>query len=269
MTQNRLSKRDPGTHSHHHGEHKHPCSGSGKVLTIRSHSGLSGDMFLAGMLRMTGLSATELDPVLASITPELSGTLTLVQKQVNQVGGWGVRVLLPHQHEHRTLSDITALIQKSGLAADAKELAVETFTLLARAEAKVHEKKPEEIHFHEVGALDSILDICLTCELFCRLSPDILVVSPLPVADGHVRCAHGVLPVPAPAVMELLQGIPIRPFPGQGETLTPTAVALLISLKAQFGTWPAMCMEAQALVYGNTVFPNAPNGAVFVMGRCT
>ena len=249
-------------HGHAHGSR--PCHGRG--LTIRSHSGLSGDMFLAGLLCMTEVSVTDIEPLLGSISPELSGCLSLGRKQVNHVGGWSVRVSLPHQHEHRTLSDITALIEKSEMADAAKSLAVKTFTLLAEAEARVHEKRPEDIHFHEVGALDSILDICLTCELFTRLSPDSFVVSPLPIADGEVRCAHGVLPVPAPAVMELLHGIPIRPFSGQGETITPTAVALLKSLGAKFGPWPAMDMEIHALVYGSKVFPDAPNGAIFALG---
>ncbi len=123
----------------------------------------------------------------------------------------------------------------------------------------MHEKRPEDIHFHEVGALDSILDICLTCELFTRLAPSRFVVSSLPIADGSVVCAHGVIPVPAPAVLELLEGIPVRPFPAEGETVTPTAAA-------HFGPWPAMLVRKTALVYGTRVFPNVPNGAVFACG---
>ena len=147
-----------------------------------------------------------------------------------------------------------------------KRLASNTFTLLAEAEAAVHGMKPEAVHFHEVGALDSILDICMACTLFTRLSPARFVVSPLPIADGEVVCAHGVIPVPAPAVLELLEGIPVRPFSGEGETVTPTAIALLRSLGAAFGPWPAMLVEKRALVYGSRVFANAPNGAIFACG---
>lgn len=248
---------------HAHGAER-PQEGQ-SILTIRAHSGLSGDMFLAGLLRMTE-SGEELDGLLPAIAPDLAGSVRLVRRQVNHIGGWHAEVSLPHQHEHRTLADITAIIASSGLGEKAKGLAAATFTLLAQAEAAVHEKRPEDIHFHEVGALDSILDICLTCELFTRLAPARFVVSPLPVADGSVVCAHGVIPVPAPAVLELLEGIPVRPFPAEGETVTPTAAALLRALGADFGPWPAMRVHKTALVYGTRVFPDVPNGAVFACG---
>lgn len=86
------------------------------------------------------------------------------------------------------------------------------------------------------------------------------------MADGWVTCAHGVIPVPAPAVLELLDGVPVRPFAGQGETVTPTAMALLKAMKAEFGPWPAMRVERRALVYGTRVFEGAPNGALFACG---
>lgn len=251
-------------HEHGYREEKH-CTPE-HVLTIRAHSGLSGDMFLAGLLRMTDISPEETERLLHGIMPDLAGCLRLTRREVNHIGGWHVEVSLPHQHEHRTLADITTLIAENGMDDAAKRLATETFTLLARAEANVHGKRPEEVHFHEVGALDSILDICLSCELFIRLAPSHFVVSPLPVADGCVHCAHGVIPAPAPAVLELLEGVPVRPFPGEGETVTPTAMALLRALNAQFGPWPAMRVERRALVYGTRVFPDAPNGALFAWG---
>jgi len=248
------------THDHEHGE------AIGPILTIRANSGLSGDMLLAGLLKMTEVDEAETAALLAAIMPELSGVVRLVRKQVNHIGGWHAEVNLPHQHEHRTLSDIAALIAACGMTDAGKQFATETFALLARAEGAVHEKKPEDVHFHEVGALDSILDICLTCELFARLAPGRFVVSPLPMADGFVTCAHGIIPVPAPAVLELLEGIPVRPFAGRGETVTPTAIALLRALGAEFGPWPAMRVDKRALVYGGKVFENAPNGAIFACG---
>lgn len=264
MSKNDISITQPAkSHSHHH----EGCDHSrGTVLTIRANSGLSGDIFLAGLLRMTKLDEAETDGVLSSILPELSGALHLTRRTVNNVGGWFAEASLPVHYEHRTLAHIVALIAASGMSDKAKLLATNTFTLLANAEAVVHEKTPKEIHFHEVGALDSILDICMSCELFSRLAPSHFVVSPLPLADGSVTCAHGILTVPAPAVMELLEGIPVCSFPGRGETVTPTAVALLRSLGAVFGPWPVMCVERQSLVYGSRVFPNAPNGAIFAYG---
>lgn len=238
-----------------------------RILTIRTHSGLSGDMLLAGLARMTATATDELDSILHAILPELAGSVRLVRRQVQHIGGWHAEVSLPQQHEHRTLADITAIITACGMCERAKQLATETFTLLAKAEAFVHGRRPEEIRFHEVGALDSILDICTVCALFVRLDPACLVVSPLPVADGSILCAHGTIPAPAPAVLELLPGIPVRPFSGEGETVTPTAAALLRVLGATFGAWPAMMVEKTALVYGTRIFPGVPNGAVFACGR--
>ena len=265
------------SHGHHHHEdgpsfaqiESHSHGSNRSVLTIRALSGLSGDMFLAGLLKMTEMDIEETAPLLSSILPELAGSISLIRKKVNNVGGWHVEVSLPHQHEHRTLVDIVQLISGSELSAQGKQLAVKTFTLLAEAEARVHETRPEEIHFHEVGALDSILDICLSCELFVRLAPSRFVVSPLPVADGEITCAHGIIPSPAPVVLELLTGIPVVPFKGRGETVTPTGIALLQSLGASFGPWPAMTIEKRALVYGSRVFSDAPNGTIFAYGTCT
>ena len=255
---------DGHSHGHTHGHHSGHSHGS--VLTIRAHSGLSGDIMLAGLMRMTGISADDFEARLASIMPELAGSVELVRHEVNHIGGWHARVNLPHQHEHRTLGDILGIIGRSGLSERGKELSAATFSLLAKAEAAVHGKAQEDVHFHEVGALDSILDICMACELFAMLAPEHFVVSPLPVADGHVHCAHGIIPVPAPAVLELMEGVPVRPFPAQGETVTPTAMALLKALGAEFGPWPAMRVEKRALAYGTKVFEGAPNGALFAFG---
>lgn len=240
--------------------------GSNLILTVRANSGLSGDMFLAGLLRMTEIDEVETNRLLTAILPELAGSVYLARRQVNNIGGWTAEIKLPPQHAHRTLEDISRLIAASGLSNPAKNLATETFTLLAKAEAIVHDKEPEDIHFHEIGALDSILDICMTCELFIRLSPSRFVVSPLPLADGRISCAHGVLPVPSPAVLELLEGIPVCSFPGEGETVTPTGVALLRCLRATFGPWPSMRVERHALVYGTRIFTKGSNGTLFVCG---
>ena len=118
-----------------------------------------------------------------------------------------------------------------------------------------------------MGALDSIVDTCLACELYARLGAKVLVASPLPMGDGQVRCAHGVLPVPVPAVLELMDNVPVMPFPGSGETVTPTAMALLRALDAKFGSWPPMRLEKKALAFGTRVFENAPNGALFAFGK--
>lgn len=222
-------------------------------------------MFLAGLLRMTEISQAMLDERLAAVMPELAGSVRLVRRQVNHIGGWHTEVSLPHQHTHRTLADITALIAQSGMDENAKRLATGTFTLLARAEAVVHEKKPEEVHFHEVGALDSILDICMTCELFSLLAPSRLVVSPLPLADGSVFCAHGVIPVPAPAMLELLEGVPVRPFRGRGKRLRPRPWPCCARLALFSVPGPPMRVEKGLLSTGRESLPT-PQWCCFRLG---
>ena len=141
------------------------------------------------------------------------------------------------------------------------------FETLAIAEGEIHGKPPEEITFHEVGALDSILDICLVSAIFDQLSPDSFVCSPLPVCDGVIRCEHGMLAAPAPAVLQMLEGVPVYGIDSTGETITPTAIALLKALGARFEGWPAMTVEKVVRVFGGRIVPNVPNGAIFVLGR--
>ncbi len=253
---------------HHDGHHHRKQEGFAdqKALTIRMHSGLAGDMFVCGLIRMLGYSQEQFDEILNGILPNLKGTVELSRKSVNGIGGWYCKVSLPHEHEHRTLNDVLAIVNQAQLSEKAKELATNTFSTLAQAEAQVHSKSVEEVTFHEVGALDSILDICFTCELYVRLAPQHLFVSPLPIADGNIHCAHGVIPCPAPAVQAMLIGFPVRPFPVSGETVTPTAIALLKSLNPTFGGWPHFTVEKIDTVYGTYEYPDVPNGAVFAYG---
>lgn len=258
-----------------------------KVLTIRALSGLSGDMMLAGLSAMTGVQDSTLNACIESFGISTSPTCSvqLQQKFVQGIAGLHAHVIAPHEHVHRNVHDISKIIQKSSLTDKAKELALNTFYIIAKAEASVHGKSLEDVHFHEVGALDSIVDICLSSMLFDILKPDLFVCSPLPLADGMVHCAHGILPVPAPAVLELLEGASVTGFPfmgeagasgangasgasgNGGETVTPTALALLKSFGVTFGLWPSMRIEKRALVYGTKVFENAPNGSIWAFGE--
>lgn len=238
-----------------------------RILVIRTPSGLSGDMLLTGLVRIAAVSQEELDRLVAELNiAELVGSARIVAKSVGSIAGWGLEVTLPHSHDHRHLGDIARIIEASDMTAKAKALALSAFTLLAGAEGAVHGIDPDQVHFHEVGALDSILDVCVCCALFDRLSPARFVCSPLPVCDGAVRCAHGLLPSPAPATLALLTGIPIYGIASEGETVTPTAASLLQALGAEFGPWPALVMERQERIYGGRILPGVPNGALFALG---
>ena len=259
-------------HQHEHGHthehaHKHHGKTGRPVLTVRAAGGLSGDMMLSGLAMLAELDQPELDALLAELRlPALAGSLSLEERSVNAIGGWGARVTLPHEHAHRSMADIEKIIRASAMPERAMELSLRAFGLLAEAEAAVHGKSRDEVTFHEVGALDSILDICLVCRIFCLLDPGRFICSPLPLADGSINCAHGRIPSPAPAVLRLLEGVPVRGFAGQGETVTPTAIALLKALGAEFGLWPEFTVRKTVISYGSKVFPDLPNGAIWALG---
>lgn len=222
---------------------------------------------LAGLARLAGIGTAELSALAATIAvPTLAGSVRLEQRAVGSVLGWTCQVALPHEHHHRNLTDIRRIIADSSMAPRAAALATATFETLAAAEGRVHGLPAEAVTFHEVGALDSILDICLSAILFDRLDPAGLVCGPLPLADGTIRCSHGLVPAPAPAILEMLDGVPVRGLPTAGETVTPTALALLKGLGARFGGWPSIIVGRTALVYGTRVLAGVANGAIFALG---
>ncbi|MDL2274802.1 DUF111 family protein [Desulfosarcina sp. OttesenSCG-928-G10] len=244
-----------------------PASTTQTIITVRALSGLSGDMMLSGLAALAGLSQADLDSLVRELKlPVLEGCLGVGPRTVNHIAGVGCSITLSHDHSHRNLSDIIDIISHSNMPENARTYAIQAFTLLAEAEAAVHEKTPDAVTFHEVGALDSILDTCLVCRIFSMIAPARFVCSPLPLADGVIRCAHGRIPAPAPAVLRMLEDVPVRGFSGEGETVTPTALSLLKALGATFGPWPEMIVEKTVISYGGKVFENAPNGAVWAMG---
>lgn len=256
------------------------CGENKTILTIRIHSGLAGDIMFTG-LAILNLNKKGVDPagaeankwlndLCASITPELDSCVKLVRKDRFGIFGWSLEVNLPYVHEHRNLLDMRTIADSSSLCEEAKRLGIATFELLAECEAEVHNKAVEDIHFHEVGALDSILDIFGVCELYCRLGSPLVVSSPLPMADGDIKCAHGILPAPAPASLKLVQGLPVKGFCGSvdaGELLTPTSLALLRALHVDFGPWPSFIVDYTVLAWGQKVFTGAPNGTIFALGH--
>jgi len=164
----------------------------------------------------------------------------------------------PPRHEHRNFHDIKNLIEASPLDEAVKHQSLQIFTRLAEAEAQVHRTSIEQIHFHEVGALDSIIDVVGAAIGFQALGIEKIYCSPLEVGSGTVVCAHGTLPVPAPATLELIKGKPVYSSGVQGELLTPTGAAILTTLAAAFGAMPAMTVEASGYGAG-TLDTHGPN----------
>ncbi|MDR1920184.1 MAG: LarC family nickel insertion protein [Candidatus Adiutrix sp.] len=241
---------------------------NGAILVIRPNTGISGDMMAAGLAVVTGTQPNDFDDILAKMNlGRLAGRIRLQEKLVDQIKGHSLTVDLPCEHEHRGLSDVRALFEESALGETAKMLAIKTFAVLAEAEGAVHGLAPEMVHFHEVGALDSIVDVGLAAALLERLAPERICCGPLPICDGAIKCRHGLMPSPAPAVMELMRNVAVTGFNSYGETVTPTGLAILKAAEAEFGPWPAMRITRHALVYGSRYFENVPNGTLFAVGE--
>lgn len=238
-----------------------------RLLVIRTPSGISGDMLCAGFGVLAGLDDMALSDAIASLgLPALNGAARVVRHSVLQINGFRLDVRLPHEHAHRSFMDICAIIDSSATSSGAKNMARAAFALLAEVEGRIHGISVSDVVFHEIGALDSILDICLAAILFDRLQPARLICSPLPIADGVIRCAHGLLMSPAPAVQDLLPGVPIYGVSAEGETVTPTALAVLKAFGATFGNWPRILPEKLVRIYGGKEFKSLPNGALFAIG---
>jgi len=171
-----------------------------------------------------------------------------------------------HSHEHRTWGHIRAMIEGSRLSDGVKKRSLRIFARLAEAEGKAHGMDPDEVSFHEVGALDSIADIVGVCVLLEALGVDKIYASTVPLGRGTVRCAHGVLPLPAPATLSLLQGIPCRGGEEQGERVTPTAAAILAECVTSFGPMPLMRPSAVGYGTGQRTFRKVPNLLRAVLG---
>jgi pyridinium-3,5-bisthiocarboxylic acid mononucleotide nickel chelatase len=215
-----------------------------RIAFFDCFSGASGDMILGALLD-AGLE-------LEALRREL-GKLPLSHYEVGQrqvvkggLGGCQAEVIVQKEHHHhqpRHLSDIEAIITQSSLETAVKEQSLAIFRRLAEAEARVHRTTVEHIHFHEVGAMDTIIDVVGAVAGLRLLGVARVYCSPLHVGAGTVQCAHGTLPVPAPATTELIKGKPCYSTGVQGELLTPTGAAILTTLAAAFGSIPEMTLE--------------------------
>jgi hypothetical protein len=178
----------------------------------------------------------------------------------------------PHQHEHehahahRGLTEIREIISKAAISESAKKTAIRIFEALGAAEAKIHRVPVESIHFHEVGAVDAIVDIVCTAVGAEALGVDEIVCSPLNVGGGTVKCAHGIFPVPAPATLELLKGAPSYSSGIDAELVTPTGAAIVSTLAKRYGAFPQMTVEKSAYGAGSRDFPGRPNVLRIVLG---
>ena len=232
---------------------------SRKVLYLDCAGGIAGDMLLCALVEVCG------DAAFVENLPEALGFDDVsLEWPVNRPGGFAARRLSvgfdPSAHpRHRNLVDVEAILDRAGASPKATEMARRVFRRLAEAEGQVHGVPADEVHFHEVGAVDAVVDILGTCLALERLGVDEVVCSDLPMGRGTVRCEHGELPLPAPAVAAMLPGVPVRPVDVEGETVTPTGAALVTTLADRFGSMPAMKVEKIGVGAGSREYPGLPN----------
>lgn len=236
-----------------------------KLAYFDCFSGISGDMTL-GALVHAGCSADLLRSELQAL--QVPGwELTTEKVWKNGMAATYVRVKTEDQQKHRSLSTILEILKQSKLAAPVRELASAIFTKLGEAEAYVHDAPIEKVHFHEVGAVDAIVDIVGACIGFHALGIDRFVCAPLNVGGGTAKMAHGILPVPAPATARLLQGAPTYSNGVQRELVTPTGAAIVATVCESFGAQPPMIVSAIGYGAGSADLEGQPNVLRIMIGE--
>lgn len=237
-----------------------------KIIYFDCFAGIAGDMTVAALLEL-GLPLETLRQGLA-LLPISGYALASSRVERHGISGTSFRVTLEGEHQpHRHYSGIAAMIEAAPLTARVKELSLRIFRRLAEAEAKVHGVTLERVHFHEVGAVDSIADIVGTAIGLDYLGVEKVYASGLPYGRGFVQSAHGRLPVPAPATALLMEGIPLTGDIGAGERVTPTGAAIVAALAEGFGPPPAMRPERIGYGAGEKEFAELPNLLRLVLGE--
>ena len=236
-----------------------------KTLYFDCFAGASGDMIL-GALVAAGVDPIGLRDQLSLLGVEgFSVSFETVSK--SGLSANYARVETAHEHKHRHLSDIRKIIDDSRLSDGVKQRSLAIFTRLAEAEARVHNEPIEHVHFHEVGALDAIVDVVGAAICFEMLSIERFVCSPIHVGSGTVEMAHGRFPVPPPAVAELLKGVPFYSTELKGELLTPTGAAIITTVCKDFGPIPQLRVEGTGYGAGTRDYENFPNVLRVMIGE--
>lgn len=258
-----------------------------RILHIDPFSGISGDMTVSA-LRDLGVSEDTFQESLAAL-PITLPLCRFERGERNSVSGWRFlvdghefkeEVSADHHHHHhphhrhdhihgRTHREIIALLQESSLNSEVKRRALSVFQRIAVAEGGIHGVSPEEVGFHEIGAEDSIADIVAACAGFTELKIDMINCATLTEGSGHIHCAHGAFPIPSPATLSLLKGIPLRQIEEPWEHITPTGAALLAEFASSFGPMPEIVVSAIGYGLGSRQTPNRPNALRLILGDST
>lgn len=204
-----------------------------RILYLDLVNGISGDMTISSLLDLGVPKEIFLEEInKLNIKEEFE--IKITPKNESGILGTNVDVITKEKNSHRHLVDIFEIIDSSYLSDKVKEMAKKVFLVIGEAEAKVHGTTIDKIHFHEVGAIDSIVDIVGSCILIDLLCIDKIYASTVPLGSGFVKCDHGVMPVPAPATLEILKGVPVKLNNVKGECTTPTGAGIIKALSNEF-----------------------------------
>ena len=228
-------------------------------------SGISGDMFVGALLDL-GLPLEKLKSELRKI-PSLNYRIQVTKKSLYNIRATRFRVICGGKEPERAWKEIRRLIERSALNAEVKERGIKIFSRLAEAEGRIHGVAPDRVHFHEVGATDSIVDIMAAAIGIHYLKIGLFYFSHIPLGRGLIRTRHGPLPLPGPATLELLKGLPVQWTNLEGETVTPTGAAIIAVLGSQFGDTPQMTIEKVGYGAGEREFPDRPNVFRILLGK--
>jgi pyridinium-3,5-bisthiocarboxylic acid mononucleotide nickel chelatase len=227
-----------------------------RVAHFDCFSGISGDMTVGALLDL----GVPPEPICAGVA-SLGLPIKLEIEKVRKAGfaATYLRVEAPKQDEHRFLPEVEEILGRGKLSPTQRDLALRIFRRLAQAEAAVHGLPLDKVHFHEVGALDSLADITAAAIGLDLLGVERFTCGPVAMGNGMVRCAHGLMPVPTPATAELLKGVPLRPTTIDAELTTPTGAAILASVVSEWVPLPAMTIDKIGHGAGTKNFPDQPN----------
>jgi len=251
-----------------------------RILYVDCIGGASGDMWL-GALSHLGVPKEVLEKPINAIKSE-GWRLDLASASINGIHGTRASVHVDgesahpasHGHPHGakeghgvSYESIRNLLTESPLDSEVQSLALRVFETLAKAEGTIHGVAPEKVHFHEVGALDALVDILGTCAGIIYLQLDEVVASPIPTGSGRIQCAHGWIPIPAPATAEILKGLQTIGTGLQGEMVTPTGAALIKAIATTSGTTPLMTTSSVGYGLGKKEWPDRPNALRLLVGE--
>lgn len=234
-----------------------------KILYLECLNGAAGDMIMAALLELLPVSKQK--AFIKKINSIGLAGVKVILERVNKSGIAGSKIHVKiygkeegqssHRgHKSRNLQDINKIVSKLKLSLPIRKNILGIYNSLADAEAKVHGVRPKQIHFHEIGNLDAIADIAGVCVLMEMIASDKIIASPVNVGGGFVKCAHGMLPVPAPATAELLKGIPVFSGKIKEELCTPTGAAIIKYFAKNFGPMPAMALRKTGYGFGHKEF---------------